>query len=345
MGKGKEIKPTIKGRLIIDDDIARAKLLHLMRMFRDAVEMAHYYLRQGIDPCEARRRLTRFLSNAWYAYSAIKRARLYQVQPYLRLRKPQLFSVGCKHKSVKGNRNIKLVSTSKVLIKIPHANGKHEWIEAKIKIGPKHLPIVKELITNGYGYGATISLKEKRRKWRFYVHLHIPLELYVKHMKKESKAKISDYIAGFDFNPDRVCMVIIDQRGVIRDIKNEYFPEITSHGFPRDTTKAIRREAIAKLVKYAREHGVKYYIIEKLSKPKPKGTKTAKRKQIKMALREFTQQMEVLVPKVDGELIKVNPAYSSVSARIIAKDLGLDIHTTSAYIIALRGFRRCNKSI
>jgi len=59
-----------------------------------------------------------------------------------------------------------------------------------------------------------------------------------------------------------------------------------------------------------------------------------------MALREFIQQMEVLVPKVDGELIKVNPAYSSVSARIIAKDLGLDIHTASAYIIALRGIKR-----
>jgi len=338
--KSKEIKPTIKGRLIIDDDIARAKLLHLMRMFRDAVEMAHYYLRQGIDPCEARRRLTRFLSNSWYANSAIKRARLYQEQPYLRLKKPQLFSVGSKYKDEKGNRNIRLVSTSKVLIKIPHADGKQEWIEARMKFNSKYLPIVKELITAGHGYGATISLKEKRKKWRFYIHLHIPLELYIKHMKKEAKTKIAHYVAGFDFNPDRVCMVIIDQRGIIRDVKNEYFSEVTSHGFPKEKSKTIRREAIAKLVKYAREHGVKYYVIEKLSKPKPKGSKKAKRKQSKMALREFTQQMEVLVPKVDGTLIKVNPAYSSVSARIIAKDLGLDIHTASAYIIALRGLRK-----
>lgn len=53
--------------------------------------------------------------------------------------------------------------------------------------------------------------------------------------------------------------------------------------------------------------------------------------------------MEVLVPKVGGILIKVNPAYSSVSARIIAEDLGLDIHTASAYIIALRGLKRYRK--
>jgi len=87
----------------------------------------------------------------------------------------------------------------------------------------------------------------------------------------------------------------------------------------------------------------KYYVVERLSRPKPKGSKSAKRKQSKMALREFIQQMEVLVPKVGGILIKVNPAYSSVSARIIAEDLGLDIHTASAYIIALRGLKRYRK--
>jgi len=50
--------------------------------------------------------------------------------------------------------------------------------------------------------------------------------------------------------------------------------------------------------------------------------------------------MEIIVPKVDGKLIKVNPAYSSISAKIIVKDLGLDIHTTSAYLIAIRGLKK-----
>ncbi|PUA32280.1 MAG: hypothetical protein B7O98_06350 [Zestosphaera tikiterensis] len=104
-------------------------------------------------------------------------------------------------------------------------------------------------------------------------------------------------------------MVIIDRKGIIRDIKNEHFPEVTSHGFLKENAKAIRQEAIARLVKYAREHGVGYYAIEKLSRPEPKGIKTAKRKQTKMALREFIQQMEVLVPKVHEKLIKINPAF------------------------------------
>ena len=37
-----------------------------------------------------------------------------------------------------------------------------------------------------------------------------------------------------------------------------------------------------------------------------------------MALGQFVQQTEILVPEVDGVLIKVDPAYSSTSAKIIA---------------------------
>ena len=67
------------------------------------------------------------------------------------------------------------------------------------------------------------------------------------------------HIAGFDFNSDRICMVIIDHNGIIRDVRNIHFPEIISHGFPKEKAKTVRREATAKLVKYARDHGVKYY--------------------------------------------------------------------------------------
>ncbi|MCD6164590.1 MAG: hypothetical protein J7J30_04065 [Candidatus Odinarchaeota archaeon] len=49
--------------------------------------------------------------------------------------------------------------------------------------------------------------------------------------------------------------------------------------------------------------------------------------------------MEILVKKVDGILVKINPMYSSVAARFLAKDLGLDAHTASAYIIALRSLK------
>ena len=46
--------------------------------------------------------------------------------------------------------------------------------------------------------------------------------------------------------------------------------------------------------------------------------------------------MRVLVPRYGGRLHFVNPAYTSVDAIPLAKKLGLDIHTTSAYLLAFR---------
>ena len=85
-------------------------------------------------------------------------------------------------------------------------------------------------MTSNITYGAGIYLKNRC----FEIHVNVPLELYAKYMGKKSKTKIAGHIAGFDFNPDRVCMVIIDQKGIIRDVKNEYFSETVSHGFPKE---------------------------------------------------------------------------------------------------------------
>ncbi|RLG15939.1 hypothetical protein DRN63_04820 [Nanoarchaeota archaeon] len=112
--KREEIKPTVIGRLIIERPEDKAWLLLLMRKFREAVEMAHHLLSEGVSEREVKRRITRYLSNAWYASSAIKRARLYLNQPYLKLKKPQLFSVGSKDEG--GNRNVRLVSTDQTSI-------------------------------------------------------------------------------------------------------------------------------------------------------------------------------------------------------------------------------------
>ncbi|HDD63882.1 MAG TPA: hypothetical protein ENF53_01795 [Thermoprotei archaeon] len=184
-GKGEEVKPTVIGKLVVDNLEDKAWLLLLMRKFREAVEMAHHLLKNGIGTSETKRRLTKYLSNAWYASSAMKRAKLYLNQPYLKLNKPQLFSVGSKDE--KGNRNIKLLDTSEVLIKIPHADGKHTWLKGRVVFGRKYLPIVKELTTDKYSYGASIVLKDKGK---LFLHLHIPPELYIKYVKKNLKLNL-----------------------------------------------------------------------------------------------------------------------------------------------------------
>ncbi len=60
----------------------------------------------------------------------------------------------------------------------------------------------------------------------------------------------------------------------------------------------------------------------------------------KWSIREYLLQIEMLVRKVNGMLIKANPAYTSIDAIGVALARGLDAHTASAYLIALRGIER-----
>lgn len=143
--EGGSERVTIVGRLVVQDDLSASKLLLLMRRFRDAVEMAHNPLfKKGLSETEVKRRLTKYLSNAWYANSAIKVAKLYREQESIKLKKPLLYSVGSTDEG--GNRNFKLVSTDKVLVKIPRVVGGHEWVEFKSLFGKKQLSIIEELV-------------------------------------------------------------------------------------------------------------------------------------------------------------------------------------------------------
>ena len=143
----------------------------------------------------------------------------------------------------------------------------------------------------------------------------------------------NNFYAGFDFNVDRINMVIVDPHGRIRDVRNIHFPEVVNYS--EDKSRVIRQEALSKLVEYAVSHGVKYFVIEDLSRPN-----SIRGKVRKWSINEYQQQIEMLTKKIDGVLIKVNPAYTSIDAIGIALSRRIDIHTASAYLIALRGIVR-----
>ena len=335
-------KVTIKGRLIDGDGFTLAKLLYAMRLFRDSIEMAYRLMKkENLKFDETTKRVTKFMSNAHYAYSATKKAMAYLNQERLDLKKPQLYSIGkgCE----KGNRNIRLISVDKVLIKIPHADGRHEWIEMEVKFGSRNIPIVEELIElteSDIPYSASVVL----RKQKYYLYLHIPLELYAKHTAKVRVSTKAHLMAGFDINPDRVCMVIVDFNGQIRDVKTKHFPEVTLAGFPKSKAKDLRLKTLSELIDYACYHNVKCFIFERIRKiPKKKmKTRSTSRKVSKFAYAELLRHAEIMVKKRNGIFIQINPAYTSVDAIPLSKKLGLDIHTTSAYLLAIRYLKSTN---
>ncbi len=210
------------------------------------------------------------------------------------MRKKILFSVG--KTAEKGNRNIRLIPSDKcfiIRIKIPHADGKHEWIYAKAIFGERYLPLLKELSGENISYGDEIG--EDYR-----IHVYVPVELYCKHLgKKIERRGRSSHIAGFDLNSDRINMVIINDSGELLDVKVKHFPEVTQHGFPKEKARDIRLKALSELIDYACYHNVEYFVFERLGKRKKKKTsnRNVNRKLSKFPKKQLLTHAKVMVMK------------------------------------------------
>lgn len=139
-------------------------------------------------------------------------------------------------------------------------------------------------------------------------------------------------------------MAIVDKYGRLIDTRTAWFPEATSHGFPREKAKALRLEALAGLLKYCCMHGVGVVVFENLPEIKKRGfTKsgTANRKITKFAKRQLIRYAVTMALKYGFKVLLVDPKGTTNSREHdeIMQRFGLDRHVASAYIIALRGLR------
>jgi len=153
MGK-EEARATINGRLELGD-LERAKLLYTMRLFKEAVEKAHHLIKEELSRRKIVKTLYWTIPNAHYCESAYTKAKLYSELCHLSLKKPLLFSLGRGAGREGGNRNIR-IEGERIRIKIPHANGKHEWIEGKLKTQNRYKTILDEL--KNYSYSAGVAM-------------------------------------------------------------------------------------------------------------------------------------------------------------------------------------------
>ncbi len=146
------------------------------------------------------------------------------------------------------------------------------------------------------------------RNGRIYLHLFVPLELFLKYFSK-GRAEGS-LIAGFDLNSDRINMVIIDRYGRMRDIKTGWFSEVTSQGFPRSKAKTRRLETLAELLRYTYHHNVGTIVFENLlamRQRKYRRNPTANGRIAKFAKRELLQYGIVMALKYGFKVLLVNP--------------------------------------
>ncbi len=300
---------------------------------------------RGLEENSVLRELRRVLNKA-YADSAYKVAKaivrgcVFNGGNPLNIEVKKLFIVSEGESSRLGNRNVRLEDTHIVKVKYPYDGS---WITLRAEFGEKHLPLLRELVDSAKQKKLSYTARIVFREGDIYLHLSIPIQLYLKYFKKgEARGQL---IAGFDLNSDRANLVIIDEHGEIVDVKTAWFPEVTSHGFPREKAKVLRLNALARLLEYCYRHGVGTVVFENLLSVKRKRltrSKKANRKIARFAKKQLIQHGVVMALKYGFRVLLVDPkgTTSSREHSELMKRYGLDRHTASAYLIALKGLKR-----
>jgi len=181
------------------------------------------------------------------------------------------------------------------------------------------------------------------------VHMTVPLDIYYEHMARHKKNS-GKLIGGIDVNTDRINLVIIDEDGELIDHRTFWFSEVTTRGFPRQKAWSIIGMRIHEMLDYAYHHGVKALFLENpevLGRLRLMWVRNGDRKHEnynhKVAIFRSTiiERITMKAPLYSIEVKYVNPRGTTNSTEHdeIMKKYGLDRHTASAYLIALKGIK------
>ena len=182
------------------------------------------------------------------------------------------------------------------------------------------------------------------------IQLTIPLDFYYKYMTRY-KRNYGKLYGGVDVNTDRVNLAIVDRYGRLRDVKTFWFEDVARKGYPRRKARILVGIAIHEMLQYAYHHGVRTLFLENpsvLGKLRLLWIKDGK-----ILHRNYNWKVSVFRNSIiEMRAIKtllysikvdyVNPKGTTRSKEhneTMIKN-GLDKHTTSAYLIAVRGIKR-----
>ncbi len=321
------------------------KLLLLGNKFKIATDESVKMLKNKIGEKEIIKTIYDYIPNYIYAESILKQAKAivdslkYSGGTSAFINRPYIYSRGNRYD--KGNRNIRLISIDRVLIKYHDGS----WIEGYVRFKNRYHSLLDELIalasTRKEGYGARIVFRGSLE-----LHVNVPLHLYVKHLGSPRDDIDYSKLLGVDLNSDRVNGVIVDNEGRIVNIYNKYFHEVTSHGYPKGKAREVRLKSLFEVIDFAvRKYSTGFVVFENLFNIKygrylfnPK----ANRKVTRFAKRQLLVHGIIYSLRKWCNVILVNPygTTHSMEHNMIMREYGLDKHTASAYLIALKGLKK-----
>ncbi len=211
----------------------------------------------------------------------------------------------------------------------------------------RHVKYMGRVVIDGVGV-------RNNQLWvRGEVHMTVPLDLYYRHMARH-KRNAGRLFGGVDVNADRINLAIIDDGGVLKDYKTFWFSEVIARGFPKHKAWSIIGMRVHEMLDYAYHHGVKTLFLENpevLGRLKLAWVRGGDRKHENynykvMAFRSsIVERIAMKAPLYSIEVKYVNPRGTTNSTEHdeLMKKYGLDKHTASAYLIALRGLTHQQK--
>jgi hypothetical protein len=181
------------------------------------------------------------------------------------------------------------------------------------------------------------------------VQVTIPLDIYYEHMAKH-KRNSGKLFGGVDVNSDRFNLAIIDKEGKLIDHRTFWFNEVTARGFPKHNAWGIIGMRIHKMLNYAYNNGVKTLFLENpevLGRLRLMWVRSGDRKhenynhKVSIFRSTIIERITMKAPLYGIEVSYVNPRGTTNSKKHdeLMRKHGLDRHTTSAYLTALRGLR------
>jgi hypothetical protein len=181
------------------------------------------------------------------------------------------------------------------------------------------------------------------------VQVTIPLDIYYEHMARHRRNN-GRLFGGVDVNADRINLIIIDEDGELIDHRTFWFSEVTTRGFPKHKAWSIIGMRIHGLLDYAYNHGVKTLFLENpevLGRLRLMWVRNGDRKhenynhKVATFRSSIIERIALKAPLYSIKVGYVNPRGTTNSKEHdeLMKRYGLNRHTASAYLIALRGLR------
>ena len=238
-------------------------------------------------------------------------------------------------------------------------NGSTGRVVVKPTVPRIYKALLDAILTGRVGYMGRVVVKDYgvrgNQLWvRGEVQVTVPLDVYYEHMAKHRR-NAGRLFGGVDVNSDRFNLAIIDEDSELIDHRTFWFSETTARGFPKHRAWSIISMRVHEMLNYAYNNGVKTLFLENpevLGRLRLMWVRSGDRKhenynhKVAIFRSSIIERIALKAPLYSIRVGYVNPKGTTNSKEHdeLMRKHGLDKHTTSAHLTALKGLTPMNTS-